>query len=129
MDGRYEYVQLVSETDDELAALIRSCVNSQVHWLKLVPKSFTRSAEQEMMLHARASSTSEYVASFHHRGSSSAEVYFGITEHCATDLRSRITSGKGMPDGEFWRLSAQLVRGVRPAGVRPGRPAAVSASV
>ena len=67
----YAYVQLVSETTDQLNALIRSQVTDQVFSLKLVRKSGARSVSGEMALHARASSASENVVSLKDRGSSS----------------------------------------------------------
>ena len=81
-----------------LIALIRR--NDQVHALQLVRKSGARSVENEMALHARASA-SEHVATLHHHGSSSAQAYFAMTEHCATTLRSHIVVGEGVRDDDF----------------------------
>ena len=47
----YEYVQLVDENPDALVASIRS--DDQVHSLRLVRKTGTRSISNEMALHAR----------------------------------------------------------------------------
>ena len=108
----YEYVQLVSESPHVLTSLIRSKVSDQVYALELTRKSATRSLSTEMTLHAKACAASERVLKLHHRGSSSAQAYFAIKEHCASNLRSRIVVGEGVPEEDFWRLSSQLARGV-----------------
>ena len=107
----YEYAQLVNESPDVIVALIRREDDDQVHSIQLVRKGGARPVQNEMTLHARASA-SEHVATLHHHGSSSAQAYFGITEHCETNLRSRIVAGEGVRDDDFWRWSTQLARGV-----------------
>ena len=98
-----------NESPDVIVALIRR--DDQVHSLQLVRKGGARPVQNEMTLHAKTSA-SEHVATLYHHGSSSAQAYFGITEHCETNLRSRIVAGEGVRDDDFWRWSTQLARGV-----------------
>ena len=105
----YEYVQLVRREPRRARR-----VDSQRRSGPLAPaRAQDRGPldQHEMALHARASA-SEHVATVHHHGSSSAQAYFGITEHCTTNLRSRIIAGEGVRDDDFWRWSTQLARGL-----------------
>ena len=76
-------------------------MSGQVYALQFTRKSATRSVSTEMTLHSKACAASDRVLKLHHRGSSSAQAYFAITEHCASNLRSRIVVGEGVPDDDL----------------------------
>ena len=66
-------------------------------------------------MHAKASSSSEFVGKVFETGSSSAGIYYGTGEFCTGIMRVRIAN-EGINDEEFWRWASQL--GLAAAPVR-----------